>query len=144
MKAYYLELNPDQVICREGDPSTDLYLLRSGKLMVCTLQGTQVKALATIHPGEFIGELSFFDGRPRSSTIVALEKSTLFQIPKHEMVNLLPNWYQQVGINLTKKIRVLDHVVHESQIRRFSSEDQKPLTIEEQRRFYRAITQQNA
>lgn len=143
MKAYYLEFDPDQVICREGDPSTDLYLLRSGKLLICTLKGTEVKALATIIPGEFIGELSFFDGRPRASTVIALEKSTLFQIPKHEMANLLPDWYQLVGANLTKKIRTLDHVVQDSNIRRFSGEGGKSLSIDDQRRLYKAITHQN-
>lgn len=143
MKAIYREYNVNDVICREGDPSTDLYLLRSGKLLICTLQGTQVKALATIEEGEFIGELSFFDGQPRSSHIIALEKSTLFQIPKHEMADLLPEWYLHLGINLTKKIRVLDHVVQESNLRR-ASEKQKQLSIEEQRLYYKAITQQNA
>lgn len=144
MKAYMKDFDANEVICREGDPSTDLYFVKTGRLLICTLQGTQVKPLATIHPGEFIGELSFFDGRPRSSHVITLEPTTLFQIPKQEMSNLLPYWYQQLGVNLTKKIRSLDHVVQESNLRKYSSEDQKPLSIEDQRKFYKAITQQNA
>lgn len=144
MKAYEQEYEANEVICREGDPSTDLYYVQSGKLLVCTIQGTQVKAIATIEAGEFIGELSFFDGKARSTNIIALEKSTLVQIPKGELENLLPEWYLSVGKNITKKIRILDQVIHDSRIRRFGGSDQKALTIEEQRRFYAAITQQES
>lgn len=143
MQGYYLDFEPLSVICHEGDPSTDLYFLKSGKLLVCTLAGTEVKTLARIGPGEFIGELSFFDGRPRSSHVVTLEKSKLIQIPKNEIFSALPQWYQQIGQNLTKKIRLLDHVIHETNIRRFSSEDQKPLSIEEQRTIYELLTQRS-
>lgn len=139
MKAYYREYEEDEIICREGDPSSELYLLRSGRLLICTVQGTEVKALAEIHPGEFIGELSFFDGQPRSSTIIALEQSTIFQIPKHQIADQLPDWYRFMGKSLTKKIRNLDAIVQDSKLRR------SPLTlpIDQQRKFYQIITQQN-
>ncbi len=138
MKAYYQEYEKNEVICREGDPSSELYLLRSGRLLICTLQGTEVKALAEIHPGEFIGELSFFDGKPRSSTIIALEKSTIFQVPKHQISEYLPEWYRFVGKSLTKKIRQIDSVVQDSKIRK------SPLTLpmDRQREIYQIITQQ--
>lgn len=140
MKAYYKEYEVDEIICREGDPSSELYLLRSGKLLICTVQGTEVKALAEIGPGEFIGELSFFDGKPRSSTIIALEKSTIFQIPKHQIADHLPDWYRFVGQSLTKKIRRIDSVVQDSKLRR----SPLSLPIDQQRRFYQIITGQNS
>lgn len=144
MQGYEQTLTVNQVLCREGDPSTDIYLLRKGKLLVCSVQGTKVTALARISPGEFIGELAFFDGRVRASHVVAIEPSTVIMIPKHELVSLLPSWYLEVGKNLTKKIRKLDHVIHESNLRRFGNEDQKPLSIEEQRTILKVITQQDA
>lgn len=140
MKAYYREYAQDEILCREGDPSSELYLLRSGRLLICTVQGTEVKALAEIHPGEFIGELSFFDGKPRSSTIIALEKSTIFQIPKRELAEALPDWYRFIGQGLTKKIRKADAVVHGSKLRR----SPMALPLQEQRKLYQLITQQNS
>jgi CRP-like cAMP-binding protein len=140
MKTYYKEYDQNEVVCREGDPSSELYLLRSGRLLICTLQGTEVKVLAEINPGEFIGELSFFDGKPRSSTIIALEKSTIFQIPKHQIADYLPDWYRFMGQSLTKKIRKIDSVVQESKLRK------SPMTLpmDQQRKFYQIITQQNS
>lgn len=130
---YNLVYKPNDIICRQGDPSSDLYYLKEGRLLICTVQGTQVKAIARIDPGEFIGELSFFDGQPRSTHIVAIEKSVVIQIPKEEIMQHLPFWFVEIGKNLTKKIRHLDHIVHSSNFRKIGSEDQKPLSIEEQR-----------
>lgn len=143
MQAYHLEFGPNEVICRQGDPSSDLFFLKSGRLLICTTQGTQVKAIARIEPGEFIGELSFFDGKTRASHIVTLENSLVIQIPKQELMGKLPFWFMEVGKNLTKKIRLLDGIVHEKNFRKVAQEDQKPLSIEDQRKIFAAITQQH-
>lgn len=134
-----LTFEPNEVICREGDSSSDLYLLKSGKLLICTVNGTQVKAIARIEPGEFVGELSFFDGKHRSTHIVAIEKSEVLQIPRDDIRDHLPFWFIEVGKNLTKKIRLLDDIVQESNIRKIGAEDQKPLSIEEQRKILEVL-----
>lgn len=130
---YSLVYDKHEVICKEGEKTSDLYYLREGKLLICTVAGTQVKAIARIEPGEFFGELSFFDEEPRATHIVALEKSTVVQIPQSEIIEHLPFWFIEVGKNLTKKIRLLDKIVHDSNFRKIGAKDQKPLSIEEQR-----------
>ncbi len=140
MQGFELDLDAYQVIFREGDPSEDLYYLKSGKVIVCTITGTQVKAISRIGSGEFIGELSFFDGCLRSSYVVTLEKCKLFQIPKKDISTQLPNWFNEVGNALTKKIRLLDQVIQESNLRKSNSEENKPLSIEEQRKIYGLLT----
>lgn len=136
---YNLVYKPNDVICRQGDPSEDLYYLKEGRLLICTVQGTQVKAIARIEPGEFIGELSFFDGKPRATHIVAIERSVVMQIPKSEIASHLPFWFIEVGKNLTKKIRLLDGIVHSSNFRKIGSDDQKPLSIDEQRQILNSL-----
>ncbi len=144
MQGYFLEFKANSIICREGDPSDDLFYLKSGRILICTVQGTHVKALARIETGDFIGELSFFDGKPRSSHMVAIGDCELLKIPRKEVDGLLPVWYLQIGKNLTKKIRLMDQIVQSSNLRRFGIEDQKPLTIEEQRVLYNLITHQDS
>src|SRR4051812_5480731 len=107
---FTLTYQPLDILCKEGEPSDDLYFLKEGKLLICTVMNTQVKVLARIEPGEFIGELSFFDGKPRASHIVALEESVVQKIPKDELMKHLPFWFVEVGKNLTKKIRLLDGI----------------------------------
>jgi CRP/FNR family cyclic AMP-dependent transcriptional regulator len=144
MQGFEQTFKKNSVLCREGDVSMDIYLLKSGKLLACSVQGTKVTALSRIAPGEFVGELSFFDGKTRASHVVALEDSNVIMIPKHELSSLLPNWYIQIGKSLTKKIRLLDGVLHSSSLRRFGNDDQKPLSIEDQRVLLKAITHQDA
>jgi CRP/FNR family transcriptional regulator, cyclic AMP receptor protein len=140
MNNYRLTFGPYSIICREGEPSGDLYFLESGKLLICTIAGTEVRAIARISPGEFIGELSFFDGHPRSTHVISLEESQLLQIPKQEIFPHLPTWYLQIGKNLTKKIRLLDQVIHETKLRKSTSEENRPLSLEEQRTIYQLLT----
>lgn len=142
MESYIVNLEEDQILCREGDPSSELFLLHSGKLLVCTVNGTQVKALAKIGPGEFIGELSFFDGKPRATFIIATEKSELVQLPKHEIMSKFPDWFKHIGRSLTRKLRLHDRLIHESQIRRAGDEELK-LSIEQQRYYYDLLFPKN-
>ena len=143
MQGFVLDFEPNTIICREGDPSSELYFLQSGKLLICTLAGTQVKVISRISPGEFVGELSFFDGKPRASYVVTLEKCKMIQIPKHEISGHLPNWFTQIGANITKKIRHLDMVIHSSNLRRSGAEESKPLSQEEQKKLYDLLTKQD-
>lgn len=142
IQGYAVEIGPHEILCREGEFSSDLFFLKSGSLLACVLHGTQVKALAKINPGEFFGELSFFDGKPRASYVVSLEKCELIKIPKDEIQGFLPTWFLQIGTSLTKKIRLLDEIVHEAHLKRFGTQEIKPLTIEEQRQIYKSITYQ--
>lgn len=144
MQAFNMNYKAYELICKEADESSDLYFIQSGKVLICTTSGTQVKVIARIGAGEFIGELSFFDGNPRASHIVTLENSVLIRIPKQELINDLPFWFTEVGKNLTKKIRLLDNVIQESNIRRVSTEHQRPLSIDEQRKIFSLITHQHA
>ncbi len=143
MQGFILNLEPNTVVCREGDPSSELYFLQSGKLLICTISGSQVKVISRISPGEFVGELSFFDGKPRASYVVTLEKSQLIQIAKQEISGHLPNWFTQVGVGITKKIRHLDSVIHSTNLRRSGAEESKPLSQEEQKRLFDLLTKQD-
>jgi len=144
MQGYVLNFQANEVICREGDSLNHLYFIRTGRVLACRLVGSEVKALARIGAGEFLGELAFFDGHQRSSNIIALEPSTLIQIPRNEVWDDLPDWLKVIGQNLTKRIRTLDEIISStSKIRLSSKEENKPLPIEQQTLFYKILTHQN-
>jgi CRP-like cAMP-binding protein len=65
-------LRAGEVLFREGDPGDQLYLVRSGAVVVSKLvMGRVEQVLARMGPGDFFGEMSLFDGSPRSATIQA-------------------------------------------------------------------------
>lgn len=71
----------DMVVCLEGDPSGDVFLLESGSVRIVrtTLRGREL-ILATRRAGDLVGELSAFDGQPRSAAIIANESTSLITV----------------------------------------------------------------
>lgn len=57
------------VIARQGDVGTGLFVIASGRVSVVR----DGETIATLGPGEFFGELSVLDGRPRTAQVVAAE-----------------------------------------------------------------------
>ena len=56
-------------IFNEGDPGDSLYVVIEGRVRISRVSGSGDEAtLALMGPGDCFGELSLFDGRPRSAT----------------------------------------------------------------------------
>jgi CRP-like cAMP-binding protein len=60
------------VIARQGDVGTGFFIVALGSVRVVR----DGETLATLGPGEFFGELSVLDGRPRTAQVVAVEPTT--------------------------------------------------------------------
>lgn len=130
-----VDLKKDQLICRAGDEEADLFIIHSGRLMVFVMNGTQVTPLAFLGEGEYLGELSFFDHQKRSAYVVAVEDSTLIQIPTSELERQFPPWLILMARHITHKLRVTDELIRKKGIRKKNVEGIKPLSIEEQRHY---------
>jgi CRP/FNR family transcriptional regulator, cyclic AMP receptor protein len=62
----------DHVIARQGEVGTGFFLVSSGSVRVVR----DGETIATIGPGDFFGELSVLDGRPRVAQVIANEPTT--------------------------------------------------------------------
>jgi CRP/FNR family cyclic AMP-dependent transcriptional regulator len=136
---YSIQYKKNDVVCLEHDEEYDLYLIHKGKLLVCGLEGTRVTPIAYLSPGEYFGELSFFDHQARSANAICLEDSTLIKIPVTELEAKCPNWLITLTKSNVKKIRHANHLLAKKGIRRQNVESLKPLSIEEQRHYYQLI-----
>jgi serine phosphatase RsbU (regulator of sigma subunit) len=65
--------DPFDVICREGDEGDAMYLIREGSIRV-VVHG---KEMDVIPAGQFVGEMSLLDRKPRSATLVSEEETVL-------------------------------------------------------------------
>ena len=70
-------LEPGEVLFREGDPGTDVFIVRSGRLRITRCQGGREVELGFADPGEMVGEMAFVDQTARSATLTAIERSEL-------------------------------------------------------------------
>lgn len=68
------------VLCREGDPGREMYVLLSGGLKICK----ENRTIAAISPVDYVGEMAIIETKPRSASVEAVERSHLFRIPAEQ------------------------------------------------------------
>lgn len=83
-------LQRGQVLFVEGEASQSFYMVCQGHLRVLRRsdEGNEL-VLSVSGPGDSIGELSVFDGAPRSATVEAIEPSVVLAIPHVHLRALL-------------------------------------------------------
>ena len=128
------------IVCAAGENDSSLYIIHSGKLLVFVTDGTKVTPLAYLGEGEYLGELSFFDGETRSAHVICVEDTSLIEIPVSEIDKQFPPWLVTIAQSITQKLRSSSELIRQKGIRRKNVESIKPLSIEEQRDYYRFLT----
>jgi CRP-like cAMP-binding protein len=69
-----LNLGEGQNVFTEGDPGDSMYFLTSGRVRIekrTDASGTAHKTLTVLESGDYFGEMSLFDQKPRSASAVA-------------------------------------------------------------------------
>jgi CRP/FNR family cyclic AMP-dependent transcriptional regulator len=79
-----------EVIFHQGDIGDSLQVVASGgvKIVLPSQEGDEA-IIASLHPGEFFGELALLDGAPRSTTATALEATETLALPRDRFLALL-------------------------------------------------------
>lgn len=76
-------LGHGEVLIKDGDSGRGLYLVASGALEVTAGGSPGGGTLGRLYregPGSVFGEISFFDGKPRSATVWATQPTTLLRL----------------------------------------------------------------
>jgi small-conductance mechanosensitive channel len=98
----YRQLFPvGQIVCQENDPGDSFYIILTGSVEVFS-QRTE-KYIATLHAGEFFGEMSLLLGTPRSATVRTLEDSILFVVSHDDLQQILVE-HQELGDEIAQKL----------------------------------------
>ena len=79
-----------QIICHQGDFGDHLYVVIDGltKVVFTSERGDEM-VLNILGPGEIFGELALLDGSPRSASVVALQSTTVFILPRSRLLELM-------------------------------------------------------
>lgn len=84
-----IELEKDEVLYQQGDPSDSIEIVLSGNLVsVLTTFTGETRQIGMIGPGETVGELGALSGEPRPTTIKATQNSLLFKLPSEVFVEI--------------------------------------------------------
>jgi CRP/FNR family cyclic AMP-dependent transcriptional regulator len=60
---------------REGELDRSFFIISRGSFEVLVPSAEGPRQVRVLEPGELFGEVAFFDGRPRSADVVALEEA---------------------------------------------------------------------
>lgn len=82
--AHYRQFRPGETVVADGAREQSLYLVLEGELEVLVPRRRGHRRIATITDGSVLGELSFFDGAPRSALVRALTPALLAELSPAE------------------------------------------------------------
>lgn len=109
-EARLLQLEPGQRLFRRGDPPCGLYAVLEGMMRVGAVSRDGKEALLTlVEPPYWFGEISLFDGQPRTHDAYAEGPARLLQIPQAALLALLarePGYWRDFALLMSQKLRL--------------------------------------
>jgi CRP-like cAMP-binding protein len=75
-----VEVDAGTVVVRQGDDSSDLYVVDKGEFDVTAAVGGQSRFLGKLNPGEFFGEIAILRRSPRTATVTAQSAGRLWTL----------------------------------------------------------------
>lgn len=71
---------PDETVFKQGSTGDAFYIVHQGRVCVRIKKGwfSLSKAITTLGPADFFGEMALLSSAPRSATVVTLEPTRLF------------------------------------------------------------------
>jgi CRP-like cAMP-binding protein len=103
-------LDAGQRLFRRGDPASGLYAVVAGAMRIGAVSACGKEALLTlVEPPYWFGEISLFDGLPRTHDAFAESASTLLLVPQAELLELLerqPQYWRDFALLMSQKLRL--------------------------------------
>jgi thioredoxin reductase/Fe-S-cluster-containing hydrogenase component 2/CRP-like cAMP-binding protein len=87
--AEVMEVRPGQAIINEGDVSDDLYIIRSGSMIVEKNLGGKPVFMSYVPAGSYSGEMAMIERTPRVATVKAAIRSHVVKLPAEPFRKLL-------------------------------------------------------
>jgi CRP-like cAMP-binding protein len=102
-----------QAIFEKDEAGSTLYIIKSGNIRI-SVPGKEGQSLTLAHlgPGDFFGEMSLLDEKPRSASATAVEPTETFVLERNDFLEFLRG-YPEAAISifgvLTQRIRDLNY-----------------------------------
>jgi len=104
-----------EVIIRNGDVGTEIYILVSGQVEVSQVVNGHKIVLCKLGQGAIIGEIAGITHSVRSADVTTIEDSQ-FLIITHDLLvdelRKLPPWMEKIVVSLAERIKELNKQVH--------------------------------
>ena len=97
------EFQAGEILFSEGDSGKEMFVIQSGKIRISKKVRDVEKTLVSLGPGEFFGEMSILNNKPRSATATVEEPAKLLVIdPKTFEAMVRGN--AEIAVRMIKKL----------------------------------------
>lgn len=108
--AHLRPLGARQILFSRGDEADGLYAVLDGGIRVSGANESGREALLTLlEPPSWFGEISIFDGQPRTHDAVAESEALVLHVPRgvlDEILEAEPRYWRELGLLVTSKLRL--------------------------------------
>lgn len=105
-------LKKGQTLFRKGDEGTALYIVKKGTIKIVLPSRLGDEVIVTIFSeGDIFGEMSLFDGKPRSADALALDASEIYLLSRKNFLSFLQSNITTMKLilsQLTSRLRRTD------------------------------------
>jgi hypothetical protein len=106
---FYLRfLASGDTLIKEGDKADFVYFVKKGQLKAHKGDAKSGQILGMVELGEFVGEMAYINGEPRSANVTAVSDCELIEVPIGTFDNVLfkrPAWSKALMMTLAKRIK---------------------------------------
>ncbi|MCB0361197.1 MAG: Crp/Fnr family transcriptional regulator [Bdellovibrionales bacterium] len=102
------KLSKGDILFREGDPSDAMFVIKAGRIAIKKAKGSSDIILAELKPGEMLGEMAFFDNKPRSASAMAMQDSDVIVLPfsaLYAQFKTFPEWLKAMVKTVNNNLR---------------------------------------
>lgn len=102
------KIHKGDVLFKEGDVSDAIYVIKSGRIAITKAKGNGEIVLAEKKTGEMLGEMAFFDNKPRSATAKAIQDTEIITLPftaLYAQFRTFPEWLKAVVKTVNSHLR---------------------------------------
>lgn len=92
-------LRKGDILFRENDASDAMFVIKSGKIAITKSKGTSEVVLAELGPGDMLGEMAFFENKPRSAGARAVVDTVVIELPfkaLNAQFKGMPEWLKAI------------------------------------------------
>jgi len=122
------------VILKEGEDESFMCIITEGQVHILKEDSSnRNKIIATLSKGQSFGEMSLFDGYPRSATVAASRNTSILVLKRESLIDMIRDtpsiaakFTIKLGSALSKRLRRMDNKTIEF----FSNMDKSDLTTE--------------
>ena len=127
-----IDYKPGDIVFNQGEDGESLFIVESGAVEISYGEGKAKVCLATLFPGQYFGELSLFDGAPRSATATAIKDSRLIRLDRADMVDFVdknPAAALRIIAEMSERMRQTNELMSRQVSRNVLEEEEGQMTL---------------